>query len=277
MPALAGCWIGWSRWSKRSGGVPRILDVGTGTGVLALEALRRWPAATVFGADASSGMLGEARRRALLAGVDGEDRRLRWVHAPAETLPLPDGAVDVLVSSFTYQLVIDRSVAFHEALRVLRPGGALALVTWLDRGEDFAPAVEFDEAVYDVGIEEPEEPGGGAARRRFPKSARRRERAPSSRVSGCQRTGGGAGAHLDARGLSRVQAALRRGGAVRLARRAYRATAAGSCSRATGCAARVSVHLASRHRVRPGAAALRAGAARLNGRARRPPQPAGSA
>jgi demethylmenaquinone methyltransferase / 2-methoxy-6-polyprenyl-1,4-benzoquinol methylase len=140
------------------GGVPRILDVGTGTGVLALEALRRWPAATVFGADASSGMLGEARRRALLAGIDGEDRRLRWVHAPAETLPLPDDAVDVLVSSFTYQLVIDRSVAFHEALRVLRPGGALALVTWLDRGEDFAPAVEFDEAVYDVGIEEPEEP-----------------------------------------------------------------------------------------------------------------------
>src|SRR5699024_2657347 len=39
-------------------------------------------------------------------------------------------------------------------LRVLRPGGALAFVTWLDRGDDYAPAWEFDEAVVDVGIEE---------------------------------------------------------------------------------------------------------------------------
>ena len=66
--------------------------------------------------------------------------------------------MDLLVSSFVYQLVPDRRAAFAEALRVLRPGGRLAFVTWLDRGPDFEPAVEFDEAVFDVEIEEPDEP-----------------------------------------------------------------------------------------------------------------------
>jgi len=79
------------------------------------------------------------------------------LHAPADGLPLDDGSVDAIVSSFVYQLVPDRNAAFREAYRVLRPGGAIAIVTWLDRDGDFEPAVEFDEAVYDIEIEEPEE------------------------------------------------------------------------------------------------------------------------
>ncbi len=132
---------------------PVILDVGTGHGVLALAALDRWPGATVIATDASSGMLREARAAAVLAG-HADDARLRWVHAPADALGVPDGSVDLVVSSFVYQLVPDRDAAFAEARRVLRPGGALAFVTWLDRGEDYAPAWEFDEAVVDTGIEE---------------------------------------------------------------------------------------------------------------------------
>jgi SAM-dependent methyltransferase len=135
---------------------PRVLDVGTGSGVLALEAIGRWPRATVVASDASSGMLAVARGRALGAGVDPDNGRLRWLHDPADDLGLADRSVDVVVSSFVYQLVPDRSAALREAWRVLRPGGRLALVTWRTGGDDFAPSVEFDEAVYDVGIEEPE-------------------------------------------------------------------------------------------------------------------------
>jgi ubiquinone/menaquinone biosynthesis C-methylase UbiE len=140
-----------------NGADARILDVGTGSGVLALEALTRWPAVQIIGADASSGMLGMARVRADRAGRPAHDPNLRWLHAPADRLPLEDASVDAVVSSFVYQLVPDRSIAFREALRVLRPGGRIALVTWLDRDGDFEPAIEFDEAVYDLGIEEPDE------------------------------------------------------------------------------------------------------------------------
>ena len=136
---------------------PRILDVGTGSGVLALDALGRWPDASVVGVDASSGMLDMARRRAGSTGRAADDPRLRWVHAPADAIPEADAAFDIVVSSFVYQLVPDRGAAFREALRLLRPGGWICLVTWLDRGPDFAPAVEFDEAVFDLEIDEPEE------------------------------------------------------------------------------------------------------------------------
>jgi ubiquinone/menaquinone biosynthesis C-methylase UbiE len=141
----------------RTGARTRILDVGTGSGVLALEAVTRWPGAEVIGADASSGMLSVARVRANRAGRPANDPNLRWLHAPADRLPLEDSSVDAVVSSFVYQLVPDRGAAFREALRVLRPGGRMALVTWLDRGGDFDPDIEFDEAVFDLEIEEPEE------------------------------------------------------------------------------------------------------------------------
>jgi SAM-dependent methyltransferase len=139
-----------------AGGAPRVVDVGTGSGVLALEALARWPKARVMGVDPSAGMLEMAARR--LERLHEAAEGIVWLLAPADALPLPDGAVDLVISSFALQLVPDRSAALREAFRVLRPGGRLAFVTWLDRGEDFAPGIEFDEAVLDLGIEEPEEP-----------------------------------------------------------------------------------------------------------------------
>ena len=56
-----------------------------------------------------------------------DDHRLSFVHAPADELPLPDASFDVAVSSFVFQLVPDRSAAFREVYRVLRPGGHVAL------------------------------------------------------------------------------------------------------------------------------------------------------
>jgi len=140
-----------------SGGPPYVLDVGTGSGVLAIDARRRWPDAMVTGVDPSVGMLAVAAQRAMASGVDATDRSLTWLVAPAHGLPLPDASVDLVVSSFVLQLVPDRAAALQELLRVLRPGGRLAALTWLDGGEEFLPATEFDEAVIDLGIPEPDE------------------------------------------------------------------------------------------------------------------------
>jgi len=151
-------------------GTVRILDIGTGTGALAIDAAERWTAAEIVATDASEGMLDVARRRAEArtrtvlrpseGPADGAAPRapIRWLPAaPADALGLPDASIDLAVSSFVFQLVPDRAAAYREVLRVLRPGGRLHLVTWLAGREEFRPADEFDEAVYDLDIEEEEE------------------------------------------------------------------------------------------------------------------------
>ncbi len=136
----------------------RLLDVGAGIGSLALRAREKWPSAHVIASDAAAGMLAYAGQRAIAAGADN-DALLSFVIGPAEELPMPSGSIDVAVSSFVLQLVPDRLAALTEIRRVLRPGGLVAYVTWLDRDarEPFRAADEFDEAVYDLEIDEPEE------------------------------------------------------------------------------------------------------------------------
>ncbi len=136
----------------------RLLDVGAGTGTVALKAMRRWPQAEVIASDAAAGMLDFARSRAAETGLL-DDGRMPFVVGPADELPVPSGSVDVAVSSFVLQLVPDRLVALTEIRRVLRPGGLLVYVTWLDRDsrEPFKASDEFDEAVYDLNVDEPDE------------------------------------------------------------------------------------------------------------------------
>ena len=141
-------------WIPGEGEGVTIVDVGAGTGTLSREAVRRWPEAQVIALDPSGEMLALAAAHLRREGVES----VRVVVAAADALPLPTGSVDVITSSFALQLVPDRPAALRELRRVLRPGGHLAYVTWLDRSDPFAPHEAFDEAVLDLDVDEPEEP-----------------------------------------------------------------------------------------------------------------------
>jgi ubiquinone/menaquinone biosynthesis C-methylase UbiE len=133
-------------------GSARLIDIGTGTGQLALGALARWPQASIVGVDASAGMraMADANAERLL---DGRIRsRFRSVVAFADDLPFEDSSFDLALSSFVFQLVPNRARALREARRVLRPGGTLAYVSWLQDERSFEPDVVFDDVLDDLGI-----------------------------------------------------------------------------------------------------------------------------
>jgi ubiquinone/menaquinone biosynthesis C-methylase UbiE len=134
----------------------RVLDIGTGTGVLALTAVQRWPSARLDALDGSSGMLTAARARASGTLSNEQLDRLEFVIGRAEELPFEDGTYDAVISSFVFQLVSNRPRALAEARRVLRPGGLFAYVTWLEDTSDWRPQEAFDDAVDDLRIEEDE-------------------------------------------------------------------------------------------------------------------------
>jgi ubiquinone/menaquinone biosynthesis C-methylase UbiE len=132
-------------------GAVRVLDIGTGTGQLAIGAVSRWGAISVVGVDASAEMRAIAE---MLAdnSLGAARSRFRTEVAFADTLPFADGEFDVALSSFVFQLVPNRARALREARRVLRPGGVLAYVSWLQDDRAFAPDLVFDEVLEALDI-----------------------------------------------------------------------------------------------------------------------------
>jgi SAM-dependent methyltransferase len=135
-------------------GAAEILDVGTGTGTLAIAALRRWPGVRVTAIDASTGMIEAATAEADRLLDPSERARLTLKVAFADDLGVPDGTFDLAVSSFVLQLVPSRPRALREVRRVLRPRGTFTWASWLRReGELWLPDDDFDDALEAVGEE----------------------------------------------------------------------------------------------------------------------------
>ena len=145
-----------------------LVDIGSGTGTVAVAALRRWPGVRVIGVDPARRLLEYAEADAREAGLDD---RLTVKVGEAAALPLADASVDVATSTFVLQLIPDRLAGVREAFRVLRPGGIFAHLTWRSDEDPFAPEDVFDDAMEALGIEPPSRSGGVGASYSSPKSA----------------------------------------------------------------------------------------------------------
>ena len=122
----------------------RLLDVATGPGYVAAEAARR--GAKVSAVDVAEAMV--ARGRAQHPGID-------FRRADAQSLPFEDGTFDVVVANFGLPHFGRPELAVAEAVRVLAPGGRLALTTW-DAPAEMRMFGVFLEAVAEAGAAPPD-------------------------------------------------------------------------------------------------------------------------
>ena len=178
----------------RSRHFSRVLEIAAGTGVVTRALAAEVPEnVDIVATDLNRAMLDQAQ-------ITGTKRAVEWRQADAMQLPFQDGTFDVVVCQFGVMFLPDKSQAFAQARRVLRPNGLFIFNVWDRIAEnEFADTVttaleslfpqdpprfmaRTPHGYYDRGIIERDLANGG-----FPKSARietvaARSRAESSRV-----------------------------------------------------------------------------------------------
>ena len=125
--------LGKSSWN----GNESVLDVGCGRGSLTVAAAHRVPSGTVIGVDVwNRAAVSGNRADSVLenAKIEGVSDRVTVKEGDARDLPFPDGAFDVVVSNFVVHELKsrpERQRMMQELVRVLKPGGKVALVDFI--------------------------------------------------------------------------------------------------------------------------------------------------
>jgi demethylmenaquinone methyltransferase/2-methoxy-6-polyprenyl-1,4-benzoquinol methylase len=111
----------WRRFVVQQARIPangRALDLATGTGDIAFEALRLVPGADIIGADFSLPMMIVGKRKLI-------GHHVKWLGADALNLPFSDASFDSVVSGYLFRNVPDIRRALDEQMRIIKPGGTM--------------------------------------------------------------------------------------------------------------------------------------------------------
>ncbi|MDM9380013.1 methyltransferase domain-containing protein [Chlorogloeopsis sp. ULAP01] len=128
----------------------KILDVATGTGIVALDAATRvGSSGKVIGMDISTGMLKNAKQKLVKSGL----QNVEFIEADADNLNFLDKDFDVVLCSLAICYLTNISNVLHQWYNLLKPNGILAFNAWSEKA--FPPSTIFREVAARHGIKIP--------------------------------------------------------------------------------------------------------------------------
>ncbi len=154
LPSLFQEWCPLAMQAANINAGDKVVDIACGTGALTIAVAERVGLeGRTVGIDINEGMLNIARLKS---------STIEWFNAPAEKLPFSDNNFNCIVSQFGLMYFEDQKTAVHEMIRVLMPGGSLAVTVWnkLDSNPGLAAeeylwqqlfGEEVDETPYSLG------------------------------------------------------------------------------------------------------------------------------